>query len=1239
MSRLSYEGDLNKNFGEYFPTPYIDQVEVLDWTSPSGVAGYEFNVEVSFLFTVPEYDPAQPNKDKRFIKEILDRINLNLIFTKSKDNYFPVDPSLLHDYIPGEDYGDTRSAAMRHEKVTARLLEYKQLTGVDYSKAEDPMDELSLLLYDPSILPIFIKSEAPSYTDDGTIASVHLDINEISLGLGYDLIPVSTEDFVTALNAGQFVEIYDKTGRKFLKIIVGVNHKLLIARYAGTYYEGEFLEDEDVSAYKVVEDGNINLLAFSCMLTKEEILDSTLRTNSAMKLMFSDVAYENIMQGGSIANQTEESYFDDNEDIYIETPLQALNGSYHKADTTNHQDIYDKFTELIQRYISIIPGGPEDAESNDPELIGSIDVIQYNLQTYKDSVDLLKRIDNARKMIINRSSGTRTGALFNDMAMILGRVNDVVNRGTPLTKKLTVNAKVLDARGRLLGDVSLPGPVGVSHDSLFLFKQGRTVTWANENTTRFKISDYVDRSDFAGLGIEDLTGAEGADRTVITEGSAVGDVKIRYTADGYIKLTWTDPRTGATMEETLTQYQGIFEDVYGAREEYNVTFGYMAFDWRTALTNNSVLSTLVNVSRFIKYFGIELVQRYYIPHKYIIEKAFPIAVVDGSSPEPAGSPETALTFSKELTVASTEDKPIPTYDPSSHHGRVDRDTSYSLVANPEEFVNSDGSIVKHYATERNVSVLLEHFDQSPSIQAKLDHKVFYVEFQNIDQMATLMDHDQATLDQYRGTFEIWDYTKTALVDLIKHYYWLHLALKQYLEDASLACSYNKIDGVFNDFFAESMQREFITNPAGAPWIFCAVAYIKHVDFLSNKYNGDQTQMILAAREIIQRISPQTGTLGQLKAFYENFIGLYVSYYSPSSRIGQELSLLGPHDDSEDDYAIHHGVHRTFTSNWRSEVRYSNQNESNRDNFLDNITRARQEYERASEAYAELIGETVINSKAQMRDLFDDRQAKLEEKVDYEIGLLSWGGYGADSPPGSGCKYAWWWDGWRTPVPFGDYTRPPAGTDPYGSTAGENEFGKIYPEEYDDLFYGYVIVDPMGQDKIVDFYRVSEFGEPTVFMNFRKDEEHSTGPSRCRYVKRAYRCRESDFRYDDRHGVYVGASAGSEGHITTSLGDNKFGGYYGDATKPTQFHEYSYTSYEASDREALRELILAEYQGEGGEAYYRRRIPNFEIIWYYDTYEDWLAAAEAGTVNLDYDGTSPYENVGSSQFTVYGGMGD
>ena len=136
-----------------------------------------------------------------------------------------------------------------------------------------------------------------------------------------------------------------------------------------------------------------------------------------------------------LASQLEESFFDDNEEVYIDIPLQALNNSYHKADTTTHQDIYDKFTELIQRYISIIPGTPEDAESNDPELIGSIDVIQYNLQTYKDKVDLLKQINNARKMIINRSSGTRTGALFKDMAIMLGRANDVVMRGTPLTNQ------------------------------------------------------------------------------------------------------------------------------------------------------------------------------------------------------------------------------------------------------------------------------------------------------------------------------------------------------------------------------------------------------------------------------------------------------------------------------------------------------------------------------------------------------------------------------------------------------------------------------------------------------------------------------------------------------------------------------------------------------------------------------------------------------------------------------------
>ena len=104
--------------------------------------------------------------------------------------------------------------------------------------------------------------------------------------------------------------------------------------------------------------------------------------------------------------------------------------------------------------------------------------------------------------------------------------------------------------------------------------------------------------------------------------------------------------------------------------------------------------------------------------------------------------------------------------------------------------------------------------------------------------------------------------------------------------------------------------------------------------------------------------------------------------------------------------------------------------------------------------------------------------------------------------------------------------------------------------------------------------------------------------------------------------------------------NKFGGYHGDATKPQVYHEYSYTNREDADIAELRALILTQYEGEGdgdGSAYYHylRRMPGHELLFNYDTYEQWLAASEAGTARLGYDYENPYEDLGSEQFTVWG----
>lgn len=49
MSRLIYQGNLNKNFGEFFPTPYIDKVILTDKLVDGYEEGLEMEIQYSLL--------------------------------------------------------------------------------------------------------------------------------------------------------------------------------------------------------------------------------------------------------------------------------------------------------------------------------------------------------------------------------------------------------------------------------------------------------------------------------------------------------------------------------------------------------------------------------------------------------------------------------------------------------------------------------------------------------------------------------------------------------------------------------------------------------------------------------------------------------------------------------------------------------------------------------------------------------------------------------------------------------------------------------------------------------------------------------------------------------------------------------------------------------------------------------------------------------------------------------------
>ena len=477
MSRLIYQGNLNKNFGEFFPTPYIDKVILTDKLVDGYEEGLEMEIQYSLLFTVPEHDPALPNNDKDFVKEIVDRLQFYFIVTKSTK-----DAALLYDKLATTDTSLPTAMAAPREQHLQKMQEYKDSTGVDFSAAENPVDELSLLMYDSSILIEFLKN--PSGTLENTTDNAY-NVLDANRGISYDLLHIDRQSIIESLNANNFVTFYSKSGQKILKVQNVMSHntvvrtpalvpltsgeKLMYERYPEEY--AHLIQYE----LKKVTNPDINLLAFSSLLTPEQLAESSLKTNSALSLMFGDVAYEKVLSEGDVSSQLEYSYFDNNSEIYSETPLQALDGSYHKADATTHSDIVSKFTQLIDKYAALRPPGREDDDGMNPELSASIDTFSYALQEYKEKIDILPQLKSARNTIMNRSSGTITGAFYNDVGQLLKRADEVVNSGTALTRKLTINAKIIDMREFAIGSYTLPTYTPLSGDLLLKnFNLGRT---------------------------------------------------------------------------------------------------------------------------------------------------------------------------------------------------------------------------------------------------------------------------------------------------------------------------------------------------------------------------------------------------------------------------------------------------------------------------------------------------------------------------------------------------------------------------------------------------------------------------------------------------------------------------------------------------------------------------------------------------------------------------------------------
>ena len=927
MPRLIVKGDLVKNFGELYPVPYVEQVLI------GGVPGNHtvFNISYSFLFLVPEPEVVE-NYDIAPLLSAVNNLNFYLMLTKTVD--------LLHS---------ERAATAANPAEAESVLAYASALGISpipgaihpdgdetyqIPGVGDSLDELSLLSYDSSLLVEILKYNHITGPTGQTF--------------GNELIEIDRSDLLDKINNRNFVEIYTATGQRIFKVS-GIAEHIIV---------------------KMPEYLDINLVAFSSMLTPEELSDSPLTTITGLSTFVGDIAYERILEKNEVPNQTEISYFDSNNEVYMETPLQAINKKYYKLNTISREQILDRFKQVLDAYEPLTQTGKGKKKVTDETLISSINLVRFALDEYKDKIDLIPRINAARRSFVEKTTGTSTGALFADLKKLVRNSTTALKRSPELTKRLTVNSKIIDARTVVNSGYELPPfPDDISEDVLN-FKLGRSVITTSDKTT----AEHT----IAAAGFEH------DDDISIADALADGAIALRGSDGEWHILAVSDP-----------VYDGLNSDIYFTYEEYNISFGYVSFDYQTYLIKNSYLAEICDVAKFIETFSMEYLQGFFTPHKLSLTKSHPITEDDWVS---AGLNIRTEAIEYILPLLKVDTEADAEYNPSDTYATPEA-TFLGTDATSQEYpavITTNSSItIKQYVAQRNVELALAE---------NSGYRMMAFEFQNIDRKAVLERWDERVYDEYFVALTIADNTKQALTGVIAQYLIALGALNEYLLEAEAACSYNNIDGIFNDFFAESMTEKYSSLPSASPWIYAVVTYIKHLDFLTNRYDGDEGQMLLAAKETIQKISPQTGTLPLLQAFYTKMEGLSDETYSSTSAIGGQITASPPGASMWDPSTKSHTLTKTFER--LTEATFI---EDDRNQFLA-VEEAR---EAALDALGAQLDEHVDAAAAAdaQADLDEAAQEEmlLAQKVIYEYDNIK---YKSDK---SGCNYVvrksngtlWW----------------------------------------------------------------------------------------------------------------------------------------------------------------------------------------------------------------------------------------
>ena len=709
------------------------------------------------------------------------------------------------------------------------------------------------------------------------------------------------------------------------------------------------------------------------------------------KRNFGDLSYELSLSYNKVPDTTENIYVDINNNQYSGTPIQTVGGMYHVPEPISHAEIVDMTNQLMSSYASI---GETSAV-----LSAAFTNLSYILATQENSEELLLKMNLFRKAYPDKSNSTVAGRFYDLFKRKLFQWNRSLLNQPRLYKRLIINSKTIDLRGRDMEIYSLYIPeytTGMSYDSDYYINNNMI----NINrTTQLTIPLEGAVSDYVQFVAEEGALNSQALWNKTYDQNFANSLDETYMASGYDTSTdgvVPNQIVPLTDTDTVVKNKGLF-----------------FFDLERALHTKSEISKVFRIHYLQRFLGLQIPYKLFSVSRASIErteKTFTTQneeendwkggfTIFGEMGAPTTYNENQVTMKMNATFYADSDYPkqrssewsleSPSLNSYMAYGYpyiykyvfggvddYDSHNSPNMNFSAAEVWASDvgsGTMVSPYSTsapdstvtlgaeavpfgpmaealaEARADAMMNVNSYNGTLQVPFDVTKYvataneatteakalsYLKFKNFDlpfndpskrldgyngpvvrngyrlmcfEFQDFMDDDVAyynTIGTHHGDRENYWTDYRFEVDTLDNTYKIYNIVKSLLENeyslfmeyylkAIEACSYNNIEGVFNEFFISAMI-ELEASGALVSWYRAPFIYNSALAALTNKYDGifsmsDKINKILEDSQYLAgRLSPMSGNMREINSFKEKFehlLGMFNSSLVPLENRG------------------------------------------------------------------------------------------------------------------------------------------------------------------------------------------------------------------------------------------------------------------------------------------------------------------------------------------------------------------